>query len=216
MATKTFRNKLLYLHENKFCLWCLYWVRSLLYLLRWLLLLLLLLFNVINRVSCALSTNTISKTCFHVNIIIIIRIPALKCSSSMLRPQFRLCKMAWVRGEGRESSKATNIYETGHNNLKRTNLHMHDRTRMETTNGYNHCATKPVHRRSVDNVTKHKNQLLNTGSTKLQENNAPTWQAKISQQWCVVGQVEMLLVASHVVRVLVGCRCSSYYSEYRL
>ena len=24
-------------------------------------------FNAINRVSCALSTNTISKTCFHVN-----------------------------------------------------------------------------------------------------------------------------------------------------
>ena len=28
---------------------------------------------------------------------------------------------------------------------------MHDCTRMEPTNGYNHCATKPVHRRSVDN-----------------------------------------------------------------
>ena len=106
-------------------------------------------------------------------IIIIIRIPALKCSSSMLRPQLRLCRMAWVRGEGRESNKATNIYEIGHNNMKRTNLHMHDCTRMETTkyNGYNHCATKPVHRRSVDNVTKHKTQLLNTGSTKLQDGN---------------------------------------------
>ena len=66
-------------------------------------------------------------------IIIIIRIPALKCSSSMLRPQLRLCRMAWVRGEGRESNKATNIYEIGHNNMKRTNLHMHDCTRMETT-----------------------------------------------------------------------------------
>ena len=94
----------------------------------------------------------------------------------MLRPQLRLCRMAWVRGEGRESNKATNIYEIGHNNMKRTNLHTctHDCTGMETTkyNGYNHCATKPVHRRSDDNVTKHKTQLLNTGSTKLQENNA--------------------------------------------
>ena len=75
------------------------------------------------------------------------------------------------RGERKQQG---NIYEIGHNNLKRTNLHMHDCTRMEMTNGYNHCATKPVHRRSVDNVTKHKNQLLNTGSTKLQENNATT------------------------------------------
>ena len=37
-----------------------------------------------------------------------------------------------------------------------------------------HCATKPVHRRSVDNVTKRKTQLLNTDSTKLQGNNATT------------------------------------------
>ena len=81
----------------------------------------------------------------------------------MLRPQLRLCRMAWVRGEGRESNKATNIYEIGHNNMKRTNLH------MQKYNGYNHCATKPVHRRSVDNLTKHKTQLLNTGSTILQE-----------------------------------------------
>ena len=42
-------------------------------------------------------------------IIIIIRISALKCSSNMLGPQLRLCRMAWVRGEGRESNKATNI-----------------------------------------------------------------------------------------------------------
>ena len=115
--------------------------------------------------TCNLLVPTVSEDSI---IIIIIRIPALKCSSSMLRPQLRLCRMAWVRGEGRESNKATNIYEIGHNNMKRTNLHMHDCTRMETTkyNGYNHCATKPVHRRSVDNVTKHKTQLLNTGSTK--------------------------------------------------
>ena len=110
----------------------------------------------------------------NIIIIIIISIPALKCSSSMLRPQLPLCRMAWLRGEGRECNKATNIYEIGHNNMKRTNLHMHDCTRMEATNGYNHCATKPVHRRSVDNVTKHKTQLINTGSTKLQENNATT------------------------------------------
>ena len=119
-------------------------------------------------------------------IIIIIRIPALKCSSSMLRPQLRLCRMAWVRGEGRESNKATNIYEIGHNNMKRTNLHMHDCTRMETTkyNGYNHCATKSVHRRSVDNVTKHKTQLLNTGSTKLQKNNATTLELLLNYRKC--------------------------------
>ena len=67
------------------------------------------------------------------DIIIIMRIPALKCSSSMLRPQLRLCRMAWVRGEERESNKATNIYEIVKNNMKRTNLHMHDCTRMETT-----------------------------------------------------------------------------------
>ena len=75
--------------------------------------------------------------------IIMVRIPALQCSSSMLRPQLRLCRMAWVRGEGRESNKATNIYEIGHGNMKRTNLHtgMHDCTRMETTNGYNHCCS---------------------------------------------------------------------------
>ena len=64
----------------------------------------------------------------------------------MLRPQLRLCRMAWVRGEGRESNKATNIYEIGHNNMKRTNLHTctHDCTRMETTkyNGYNRCYRK--------------------------------------------------------------------------
>ena len=82
--------------------------------------------------------------------------------------------MAWVRGEGRESNKATNIYEIGRKNMKRTNRHMHDCTRMETINGYNHCATKPVHRRPVDNVMKHKTHLLDTGSTKLQENNATT------------------------------------------
>ena len=119
-------------------------------------------------------------------IIIIMRIPALKCSSSMLRPQLRLCRMAWVRGEGRESNKATNIYEIGHNNMKRTNLHMHYCTRMETTkyNGYNHCATKSVHRRSDDNVTKHKTQLLNTGSTKLQENNTTTLELPLNYRKC--------------------------------
>ena len=91
-------------------------------------------------------------------------------------------------GERRESNKATNIYEIGHNNMKRTNLHynyiMHDCTRMETTNGYNHCASKPVHRRSVDNVTKHIIQSLNTGSTKLQENNATTLELPLNYRNC--------------------------------
>ena len=40
----------------------------------------------------------------------------------MLRPQLRLCRMAWVRGELGESNKATNIYEIGHNNMKITNI----------------------------------------------------------------------------------------------
>ena len=124
----------------------------------------------------------INRALITMYIIIIIHIPALRCSSSMLRPQLRLCRMAWVRGEGRESNKATNIYEIGHNNMKRTNLHMHDCTRMETTHGYNHCATKPVHRRSVDNVTKHKTHLLNTGSTKLQENSATTLELLLNYQ----------------------------------
>ena len=113
----------------------------------------------------------------------------------MLRPQLRLCRMAWVRGEGRESNKATNIYEIGHNNMKRTNLHTctHDCTRMETTkyNGYNHCATKPVHRRSDDNVTKHKTQLLNTGSTKLQENNATTLELPLNYRKCRTSPIQM-------------------------
>ena len=66
---------------------------------------------------------------------IIMLIPVLKCIGRMLRPQLCLCRMGWVRGEGRESNKATNMYEIGHNYM-----HMHDCTRMEMANDYKQCA----------------------------------------------------------------------------
>ena len=63
----------------------------------------------------------------------------------------------------------------------------YDCTRMETTKlmAINHCATKPVHTRSVDNVTKHKTQLiLDTGSIKLQENDATTLELPLNYRKC--------------------------------